>query len=209
MRPEMELSLAVEFNEVFSLRDRIRIIADRVRSQLIAAGIGDQMEAEIFDGELELRGPDGSHLLVRMDSFHLEINGAPPDLQIHHLGALILDEAEVFRLTTVEAGFATGLEVPGGKRLGLVAQAYGPLADEVEGPMLDRRFSMTWEWGNATTGFSFFVNDTEDRELWLSFKAREGYMTVPELKSGKWIMEQGDRFKRLVTRFLDQIDWGP
>lgn len=203
----MELSLTVDFDELFALQDRIRPLADRVRAQLYAAGLGDRFQAEVFDEELELRGPEGSRLLIRLDSYHLEITGASPALQIHLLAALILDEAEVFRLSGVDAGFSLVLPVRRNQPLTLVQQAFSPV-EEVEGdPMLDRRFSMTWEWGNAITGHSFVASDTEDRELYLSFKAREGYMTVPELKGGRWMAAQAARFDGLVARFLAQMGW--
>lgn len=203
---ELELSLHVEYHELFSFQDRVRNIADRIRSQLDLAGIGQHLETEVFDEELEMRGPEGSRLLIRMDSFRLEITGAPLEVQIHLLGALVLEQAEVFRLASVEVGFGTVLPA-GNNRLTLVQSAFQPMSPEVEGPQLDRRFAMTWEWSDPTSWYSFFANDTEDRELFLSFKARQGYMTVPELKGGRWIDEQGRRFDTLVTRFLGQLGW--
>ncbi len=207
LAPEMELSLTIDFDELFALRDRIRSIADRVRAQLYSAGLNDRLQTEVFDEELELRGPEGSRLLIRLDSFRLEITGAPPDMQVHLLAAIILEEAEVFRLAGVDAGFSVTLPVRRNRPLNFVGQAFSPIEEVEKDPMLDRRFSMTWDWGNATTGYSFYASDTEDRELFLSFKAREGYMTVPELKSGHWIATQAQRFDGLVARFLDQIGW--
>lgn len=207
MHPNIELSLTVEFEELFSLRDRVRHIADRVRSRFIAGGLTDQFAVEVFDEELELRGPEGSRLAVRLDNFHLELTGASSDLQVHLLAGILLDEAEVFRLTSVEAGFSITLQMERELGLDLVAKAFAPVTPGGDEPMLDRRFSLTWEWGTATTGFSFLASDTEDREMYLSLKAHEGYLTLPELSSGEWISEQSRRFDALVSRFLVQMGW--
>lgn len=205
MPPDLELSLTVEFDELFALRDRIRQIADAVREQLTKAGLASGFDADIFDEELELRGSEGSHFVVRLDSYHLEILGAPQDLQIHMLAALILEEAGAFRLTSVEMGFSLNLKVQ--RPIDLVARAFSPVGIQGDEAMLDRRFTMTWEWGTATTGFFFLASDTEDRELLLNFKAREGYMTMDELKQGDWIQVQGTRFDATVARFLEQMGW--
>ncbi|MFZ5826276.1 MAG: hypothetical protein ACOY94_18425 [Bacillota bacterium] len=207
MQPEMEQSLFVEFEELFALRDRLRSVADQVRAQLLAAGLRDRLEPEIFDNELELRGPEGSNLLVRLDSYRLEVAGVRPDVAIHRLAAIILAEAEVFRLTSVEIGFSAWYKVEKNRPLRLVAQGFPAVEGTDDEPMLDRRLSMTWEWGTSTTGYSFHAMDTEDKELLLSFKAREGYMTLPELHSGAWVGEQALRFEQLVHRFLTQLGW--
>lgn len=203
---ELELSLHVEYHELFSFQDRVRAIADRIRGQLDLVGIGQHLETEVFDEDLEMHGPEGSRLAVRMDSYHLEITGAPPEAHIHLLAALVLEQADVFRLASVEIGFGTVLPA-GNNQLTMVRTAFQPMSPEEEGPQLDRRFAMTWEWSDPTSWYSFLANDTEDRELFLSFKARQGYMTVPELKGGRWIDEQGRRFDTLVTRFLSQLGW--
>jgi hypothetical protein len=207
LRPEMEQSLYIEYEELFALRERLRSVADQIRAQLVAAGLPDRLEPAIYDQELELRGPEGSNLVIRLDSYRLEITGVRPDVAIHRMATLILLEAEVFRLTSVEAGFSTWFKVDRNRPLGLVAQAFRPVGVPGDEPMLDRRFSMTWEWGTATTGFSFLAADTEDKELFLSFKAREGYMTVPELDRGEWIAEQIQRFEALTDQFLAQLGW--
>jgi len=203
--PELELSLTVEFDELFALRDRIRQIADAVREQLTAAGVPNGFDADIFDDELELRGPEGSNFVIRLDSSNLEISGAPQELHIHLLAALILEEAGAFRLTSVESGFSLNLKVQ--RPLELVARAFTPIGMQGDEPMLDRRFTMTWEWGTATTGFFFLASDTEDQELFLNFKAREGYMTMDELKQGGWIQTQAARFDATMVRFLEQMGW--
>lgn len=205
MASHVEIALTAEFDPLFSLPDRMRAVADQIRARLRSAGLELPLETEVFDNELELRGGENSHLLIRLDSYRLEITGAPPDVQVHLLAALILDEAQVYRLVSVDAGFAVTLPVPPGRRIDLVHRAFLPV--ESGEPMLDRRFSMTWEWGNPTTGFSFLASVVEDREIFLSFKAREGYMTVPELRGGAWMNEQAERFDGAVSRFLAQLGW--
>jgi hypothetical protein len=207
MHPDIEQTLTVEYDELFALSDHLRQVADNVRARLLTAGLQDPLEADLFDRELELRGTGGSHLAIRLDGFRLEITGAPPELQIHLVAAILLDEAGVFRLASVEAGRALTIKVRRGQPLHLVHQAFPPVAAEGDEPMLDRRFSMTWDWGTATTGYSFHASDTEDRELFLSFKAREGYMTLAELQSGHWIASQASRYDALVARFLTQLGW--
>ncbi|MFZ5814387.1 MAG: hypothetical protein ACOY93_03685 [Bacillota bacterium] len=207
MRPELEQSLFVEFEELFALRERLRSVADQLRAHLLAAGLRERLEPEIFDQELEFRGTEGSNLLIRLDSYRLEITGARPEIAIHALAAIILAEAEVFRLTSVELGLSAVFKADQNHPLNLAAQAFTPVEEPGEEPMLDRRFAMTWDWGTATTGFSFHAADTEGRELFLSFKAREGYMTLPELQSGAWVGEQTRRFEQLVRRFLAQLGW--
>lgn len=206
MRPDIEQSLILEYDELFSLRDRIRTVADNVRARLFAGGLPDQLEAEVFDQEMEFRSKDGGRLQVRMDSYRLEITGATAALQTHLLAAIMLDEAGVFRLTSVEAGFTLNLMLRRDFKLHLIEQAFHPVQAGDE-PILDRRLSFTWDWGTATTGYSFHASDTEDRELFLSFKAREGYMTVPELQQGHWLASQAQRFDALVGRFFEQLGW--
>ncbi len=208
MRPQMEQSLFIEFDELFALRDRLRAVADQVRARLYAAGLQESLQTEVFDHELELRGTGQSRLLIRLDSFRLDISGAPAGMPVPLVAAIILEEAGAFRLTMVECGFHLTTRVGRGRRLNLIQEAFRPMVPEDAGePMLDRRLHMTWEWGNATTGFSFMVSDTEDRELFLSFKARVGYMDLPELQGGRWVMEQAQRFERLVDRFFAQLGW--
>jgi hypothetical protein len=206
MRPEIELSLVIEFEELFALRDRFRAVADQVRARLLAAGFPERLEAELFDNELELRGTPPSALVIRLDSYRLEITGAPPGLQLHTLAGILLDEAGVFRLTTAEAGFTLSAKAGRGRPLELVARAFAPITPGEE-PMLDRHFSLTWDWGAATTGYSLQASDTEDRDLFISFKAREGYMTVPELQTGLWIADQAARFDAVAGRLLEQLGW--
>ncbi|HLN62391.1 MAG TPA: hypothetical protein VK464_12640 [Symbiobacteriaceae bacterium] len=207
MHPEIEQSLVVEYEELFALADRLHQVADGARARLLAAGLQEPLQTEVFDGELELRGTQHERLTVRLDGYHLEIAGAPPDLPTHAVAAILLDEAGIFRLTSVEMGLTMSLRAGRGRPLQLVNQAFSPVAGEGGEPMLDRRFSMTWDWGTATTGFSFHAADTEDRELFLSFKAREGYMTLPELSAGGWMQQQAERFDGLVERFMRQLGW--
>lgn len=208
MRSDTEQSLYIEFEELFALRERLRTVADQVRTQLLLAGLRERLAADVFDQELELRAEEGSNLLIRLDSLRLEVTGARPELRLHHLAGLILSEAEAFRLTAVEVGFVSWYKVGPLMPLNLVAQAFassGPgLAGEV---MLDRRFAMTWDWSSATTGYSFQASVAEDRELMLSFKAREGYMTLPELQTGMWMDEQRTRFEQASALFLGQLGW--
>lgn len=203
----MQQSLYIEFEELFALREHLRTVADQIRAQLVAAGLKERLEAEIFEQELELRGTEGSPLAIRLDGLRLEVTGVPAQVAIHKLAGIILREAEVYRLTSVEVGLSTWYKVEPGRALRMVARAFSPVEGAGDGPMLDRRFSMTWDWGSATTGFSFMATDTEDKELFLSFKAREGYMTLPELESGGWFGEQLTRFEHLVGRFLSQMGW--
>lgn len=207
MLSDQEQSLYVEFDELFALRERLRPLADQVRAQLVAAGLRERLEAEIFDHELELRGVDKSNLLIRLDSFRLEIVGARPELLLHNLAALILAQAEVFRLNTVEVGFTAWLKAGDGRPLNLVAQAFSPGWGVEPAEMLDRRFAMTWDWATATTGYSFHASALEDRELMLSLKAREGYMTLPELQTGLWIQEQRHRFEQGARLLVSLLGW--
>jgi len=205
--PDQEQSLYVEFDELFSLRERLRPLADQVRSQLAAAGLRERLEAEIYDFELELRGTDKSNLLIRLDSFRLEILGARPDLLLHNLAAIILTEAGAFRLNTVEVGFTAWLKAGQGRPLNLVAQAFTPAWGAAEAEFLDRRFAMTWDWATPTTGYTFHASSAEDEELMLNFKAREGYMTLTELQTGLWIQEQRQRFEQAARLFLNLLGW--
>jgi len=201
-----EQSLYVEFDELFSLRERLRSVADQVRSQLLNAGLRERLDAEVFDEELELRSAEGSGLLVRLDSFRLEIQGARPEIAIHSMAALILMEAEVFRLNSVELGLTAWYEVLD-RPLGLVALAFSPGWAEGEEMALHRRFAMSWEWASPTGSYSFTVSDLEDQELMLSLKARESYMTVPELRAGHWVAAQKAYFQRLCEQCLRRLGW--
>jgi len=207
LEADQEQSLYVEFEELFSLRERLRSVADQVRSQLVAAGLRERLEADIYDNELELRGTEGSNLLIRLDNFRLEVTGARPEIALHHLAALILSTAEVFRLNLVEVGFTAWFDAAPGRPLNLVAQAFSPAWGAPDAELLDRRFAMTWDWSTATTGYSFHASVAEDRELMLSFKAREGYMTLPELQDGRWIRDQRHRFEQGVDLFLQLLGW--
>lgn len=203
----MEQSLTVEFDELFALTDRLRQVADNVRARLLAAGLQERLETDVFSDELELRGTDHDQLVVRLDSFRLDIAGAPPELPLHLVAAILLDEAGAFRLNMVEAGYLLTLPARRDRPLKLIQAAFTPVESDSQEPMLDRRFALTWDWGNATTSYSFHVADTEDRELMLSFKAREGYMTLDDLQTGTWVAEQGRRFDGLVGRALRQLGW--
>jgi len=206
MQPEMEQSLVVEFEELFTLRDRIRDVADGARARLLAEGLIDRLEPELYDDELELRSQGPGRLYIRLDRYHLEIAGAPLNLQTHILAAILLEMAGVFRPTSVEAGFSMVVEGGPGRPLQMVAQAFA--AEDGGGePMLDRRFTLTWEWCSATTGYSLQVSSLEDRELFIGFKARESYMTVPELREGNWMAEQIRRFDAVVSRLYRQMGW--
>lgn len=203
----MEQSLTVEFDELFALGDRLRQVADTIRARLLAAGVQERLEADIFGAELELRGTEHDRLLIRLDSFRLEITGAPPELPLHLVAAILLHEAGAFRLAMVEAGYLLTLPARRDRPLNLIRAAFSPLDGDGAEPMLDRRFAMTWDWGTPTTGYSFHLADTEDRELLLSFKAREGYMTLDELQAGTWMADQARRFDGLVARTLQQLGW--
>lgn len=207
MRPKIEQSLYIEFEELFSLRERLRTVADQIRAGLMAAGLRERLEVELFDQELELRSSRDPNLQIRLDSYHLEITGIRSELSICQLAALILSEAEVFRLTSVEVGFTSWYQAEAGRSLHLVAPAFGPMVGEQGEPVLDRRFAMTWEWSSATAGYSFHANCTEDRELMLGLKVREGYMTLPELHSESWFTEQRHRYDQGVSQFLTQLGW--
>lgn len=209
MLPEQEQTLYIEFDELFSLRERLRVLADQLRSQLVAAGLRERLDVEIYDSELELRGVEGSNLLIRLDSFRLEIAGVRPDVALHNLAALVLAQAEVFRLTSVEVGFTAWLKAGPGRPLNLVAQAFDPAWGLRDEEQLDRRFAMTWDWASPTTGYSFHASVLEDQELMLSFKAREGYMTLLELQSGRWMQEQRLRFQQAADLFLTLLGWNP
>lgn len=202
----LEQSLYVEFDELFSLRERLRSVADQLRSQLLNAGLRERLDAEIFDEELELRSAEGSNLLVRLDSFRLEILGARPEIAIHSLAALILMEAEAFRLNSVELGLTAWYDAEG-RPLDLVAMAFAPGWGQGVEMELNRRFTMSWEWASPTGSYLFTVSDSEDRELMLSFKARESYMTVPELRTGQWVAAQAGYFQHLAARCLKQLGW--
>jgi len=205
--PDQEQSLYVEFDELFALRERLRSLADQIRCQLAVAGLRERLEAEIYDYELELRGTDNSNLLIRLDSFRLEILGARPDLLLHNIAAIILNQAGAFRLNTVEVGFTAWLKAGEGRPLNMVAQAFTPGWGAAEAEFLDRRFSMTWDWATPTTGYTFHASSAEDEELMLNFKAREGYMTLAELQTGFWIQEQRQRFEQAAQLFLSLLGW--
>jgi hypothetical protein len=209
LHPAIEQSLFIEFDELFSLRERLRTVTDNVRARLYGAGLVEPLETDVFERELEMRGVEPSRLLIRLSSYQLEIAGAPAGVPVHVIAAMILEEAGAFRLVSVEAGFALTLVPRPGYRLDLVRHAFTPVDPVGSEPMLDRRFSLTWDWGNPTTGFSFYVSDTEDRELFLSFKARVGYMTLPELQSGRWLAEQAQRFDGLVSRVVGHLGLAP
>lgn len=207
MLSDLEQSLYVEFDELFALRERLRPLADQVRSLLVAAGLRERLEAQVYDYELELRGGEKSNLLIRLDSFRLEIVGARPELLLHNLAGIILAQAEVFRLNTVEVGFTAWMKPGEGRPLNLVAQAFTPAWGATQEELLDRRFAMTWDWASPTTGYSFHASSAEDQELMLSFKAREGYMTLPELQTGLWIQQQRQRFEMGARLFLSLLGW--
>lgn len=209
MLSEQEQSLYIEFEELFSLRERLRGLADQLRAQLVAAGLRERLEADIYDSELELRGVEGSNLLIRLDSCRLEIAGVRPDVALHNLAALVLAQAEVFRLSSVEVGFTAWLKAGPGRPLNLVAQAFSPVWGLPDDEQLDRRFAMTWDWASPTTGYSFHASVAEDQELMLSFKAREGYMTLLELQNGRWVQEQRRRFHQGGDLFLTLLGWNP
>lgn len=207
MRPQMDHSLYIEFEELFALKERLGAVADQARARLAAGGLQERFETELFDHELELRGSENSKLLIRLDSYRLELTGASADFPAHLVAAILLDEAGAFRLTTIEAGYNLTFKVRRGQSLDLVHRAFSPMAGDGAGQMLDRRFSMTWEWGDATTGYSFQATDTEDRELALTFRAREGYLTQPDLQAGAWSLLQARVFDGAVQRFLTQLGW--
>lgn len=206
MRPDMEQSLIVEFEELFALRDRMGDVADGLRARLLAEGLSDRLEPDLYDHELELRAEPPGRFYIRLDPYHMEIGGAPPNLQTHLLGAMVLEMAGAFRLTLVEAGFS--LVAKGGplRPIRMVSPAFFS-ADSGGEPLLDRRFTMTWEWSSATTGYSLQVSSMEDRELFIDFRAREGYLTLPELKQGTWMAEQMRRFDQALGRLYRGLGW--
>lgn len=206
MRPEMEQSLIVEFEELFALRDRMGEVADRLRARLAAEGVAERLTPDLYGQELELRAEPPGGLFIRLDPYHLEIGGASPNLQIHLLGALILEMAGAFRLTMVEAGFSLVAQGGPGRLIRMVYPAFYPGETGAE-PMLDRRFTMTWEWSSATTGYFLQVSSVEDRELFIGFRAREGYLTLPELRQGRWMAEQIRRFDAAVSRLYRELGW--
>ncbi|HEY3368066.1 MAG TPA: hypothetical protein VGK74_23645 [Symbiobacteriaceae bacterium] len=207
MRQDAEQSLVVEFEELFALRDRLRPVADEARRRFAAAGLPDGLEAEVFDQELEFRGAGDSSLLIRLDSYHLEITGAPPDLPTHVLAAIVLEEAGAYRLLSVEVAWSLTAAVPAGRSLDLVHKAFSPADFGGSEPMLDRRFTMTWGWGTPTAGYVFEAAAAEDREIAIGFKAREGYLTLPELQQGGWFAAHARRFDGLLGRFFTQLGW--
>lgn len=206
MRPDMEQSLIVEFEELFSLRDRIGDVADGLRARLVAEGLPDRLEPDLYDQELELRAEPPGRFYIRLDPYHLEIGGAPPNLQTHLLGAMALEMAGAFRLTLVEAGFSVVAQGGPRRPIHMVYPAFASAEPGGE-QMLDRRFTMTWEWTAGTTGYSLEVSSAEDRELFIGFRAREGYMSLPELKEGSWMAEQILRFEQAVNRIYRELGW--
>lgn len=207
MRPQIDHSLYIEFEELFSLKDRLGAVADQARARMAAGGLAERFEVEIFDDELELRGTENSKLLIRLDGYRLEMTAAAAEFPAHLVAAILLDEAGVFRLTSIESGYFLTLKRGRGQALDLVHRAFAPMAPEGAAQMLDRRFSMTWEWGDATTGYFFQATDTEDRELAITFRAREGYLTLPDLQGGAWTLLQAHIFDGAVERFLSQLGW--
>jgi hypothetical protein len=206
VQPELELGMLVDYDELFALRERIRSYADQIRARLYMAGLRDELETEVFDQEVELRGTGKNPLLIRLDPFRLEITGCRPSLPIHKLAALLLEEAGVFRIASVEASFQAYLRPGPGRPLNLIDLAFGALNESGE-TRLDRRFSLTWEWGNATTGYSLTASSTEDQELFVGYKVRDSYMTLLQLQGDEWFAQQMTGFEENLANLLARIGW--
>jgi hypothetical protein len=176
-----------------------------VRLRLFQAGLQEELQIELFDQEMELHGEGENPLIIRLDPFRLEITGCPPDIQIHRLAALLLDEAGVFRMNSAELSFHAYFTAGPGRSLNLIEPAFGALAGG--GPRLDRRFSLTWEWGTSTTGYSLIATDTEDRELYAGFKVQDSYLTLPELEGSEWFKAQEQAYETAVTGLLSHLGW--
>lgn len=202
---DLELGMLVEFEELFALRERLRPLADQVRARLFQAGLREELQVEVFEEELELRGPGESPLLIRLDPLRLEITGCPPTLQIVPMAALLLDEAGVFRISSAELSFHTYFDVGPGRPLGMIEPAFAALP--VPGPKLDRRFSLTWEWGTSTTGYSLIATSTEDRELYAGFKVQDTYLTLPDLHGAAWFARQQRLYEKTLEGLLARLGW--
>lgn len=207
MRNDLEISLLIDFEELFGFRDRLRPLADDLRRRLYQAGLRDHLESDLFDTELEMRTNGPRPLMIRLDSFHLAIAGGRPDVALHRLAALILDAAEAFRLTSVEVSQCAIVRPTPGQRLDFVARAFAGPFGEGDGLLLDRRFTMSWDWATETTGFTFLVQSLEDRELLLNLKAREGYLTLNELQDDQWLAAHTEQFLVMAQQFLRQSGW--
>lgn len=205
MQPDLELGMLVEYDELFALRERLRPLADQVRARLYQAGLREELQVEVFEEELELRGPGESPLLIRLDPLRLEITGCPPTLQIAPLAALLLDEAGVFRISSAELSFHTYYDVGPGRPLNLIEPAFGALT--APGARLDRRFSLTWEWGTSTTGYSLIATSTEDRELYAGFKVQDTYLTLPDLQGADWFARQQRLYATTLEGLLAHLGW--
>ncbi|HLO03923.1 MAG TPA: hypothetical protein VK191_12515 [Symbiobacteriaceae bacterium] len=205
VQPDLELGMLVEFDELFALRERLRPLADVVRARLYQAGLQEELQVELFEQELELRGPGENPLLIRLDPFRLEITGCPASLKIGPLAALLLDEAGVFRIASAELSFHTYLTAGAGRPLALIEPAFDALP--VAGPLLDRRFSLTWEWGTSTTGYSLIATSTEDRELYAGFKVQDAYLTLPDLQSSAWFAAQQRVYETTLEGLLARLGW--
>lgn len=205
VQPDLELGMLVEYDELFALRERLRPLADQVRARLYQAGLREELQVELFEQELELRGPGENPLSIRLDPFRLEIVGCPPNLQICPLAALLLDEAGVFRITSAELSFHTYFTAGPGRPLGLIEPAFAALP--LPGPRLDRRFSLTWEWGTSTTGYSLIATSTEDRELYAGFKVQDSYLTLPDLQGTAWFARQQRVYETTVEGLLARLGW--
>jgi hypothetical protein len=204
LQRDLELGMVIDFDELFALRERLRTVADHVRQSLYQAGL-PELTIEPFEQELELRGPEGSPLLIRLDPFRLEITGCPPSLRIGPLAALLLDQAGVFRIASAELSFHSYWRPGKGRPLALIGPAFAALP--VRGALLDRRFSLTWEWGTSTTGYSLIATSTEDQELYVGFKIQETYLTLPDLQDPAWFARQQQIHETTVEGLLARFGW--
>lgn len=207
LAPDLELGLVVEFDELFALRERLRSVADQVRARLYQAGLTEELQVELFEQELELRGPGESQLLIRLDPFRLEITGCPSRLRIGPLALLLLEEAGAFRIASAELSFHAYLSAGKGRPLNLITPAFGALP--LPGPHLDRRFSLTWEWGTSTTGYSLTATSTEDRELYIGFKLQDSYLTLNDLADPDWYAQRHRIYETSMHGLLVQLGWSP
>lgn len=197
--------MLVEFDELFALRERLRTLADKVRARLYQAGLQEELQVELFEQELELRGPGESPLVIRLDPYRLEITGCPPALQIGPLAWLLLDEAGVFRIASAELSFHIYFDVGPRRPLSLIEPAFAALP--FPGARLDRRFSLTWEWGTSTTGYSLIATSSEDRELYAGFKVQDSYLTLPDLQETAWFARQQRVYETILDELLARLGW--
>jgi hypothetical protein len=208
-----EVSLILEYDEQFSFRDRTRVLADMVRDRLIQAGLKESIEVEAFDHEVEWRINGKRPVSIRCDALRAEVIGSGHGCEGLVLGAAALVGAtlDVARLISVEAGFQgipQPVRTPTG-RLTWVEQAFVPImawaqavGDDTPGA---RRLGLTWDWSTSTTSHSLYIGNHDDREIFVSYKVRESYLNLEDLRDGGWYMLQQKRFATLLTQLGAQM----